>query len=468
LSIVNPAVRAPDESAIAYRSGALSTLPLQSRPSGSPILDRPPGQEKRLSFSQRLQEIRDGFEPDFWVANVSEIFERLSYYGAFSSLANYLHESLNIPVAQTGSLAGLFGGMVWFLAILGGAVADRLGFRRALSLAYLILACAYFLLGSLGASWMAPVRSAVPLLGLVAFVLVLPALGISMVKPSVVGTTARASNENVRSIGYSIYYTLVNIGGAAGPYVASWAHRRLGVENVFRVSALSVLLMFFAVLLFFKEPRRSGEVQAASLGETARNLFTVITNPRFMVFLLIFSGYWIVFWQQYIVLPIYIHGYIDPHADVELILITDAATVICLQFLATYLTQKIPAFRAITIGTLISALGWLIVAARPTVWAVVLSIFVVALGEIVLSPRYYEYVSRLAPAGQQGTYMGFAFVPIGIGSLVGGWLGGRLMHHFGEVVQRPAQVWWAITGIGVATTLLLWLYHFVVKTDLPA
>ena len=124
-----------------------------------------------------------------------------------------------------------------------------------------------------------------------------------------------------------------------------------------------------------------------------------MTNPRFMLFLLIFSGYWIVFWQQYIVLPIYIHGYIDPHADVELILITDAATVICLQFLVTYLTRKIPAFRAITIGTLISALGWLIVASHPAVWAVVLSIFVVALGEIVLSPRYYEYISRLAPPG---------------------------------------------------------------------
>ena len=421
-----------------------------------------------MSVSQRLKEIREGFEPAFWVANISEIFELLAYYGAFSSLANYLHESLNIPTEQTGSLAGLFGGMVWFLAILGGAVADRLGFRRALSLAYLILTCAYFLLGSLGAAWMAPVRNSVPLLGLVAFVLVLPALGISMVKPSVVGTTARASRENVRSIGYSIYYTLVNIGGAAGPYIASWAHRRLGVENVFRVSALSVLLMFFAVQLFFKEPRRSGEIQAATVAETAHNLFTVLMNPRFMLFLLIFSGYWIVFWQQYIVLPIYIHAYIDPHADVELILITDAATVICLQFLVTYVTQKIPAFRAITIGTLISALGWLIVASHPAVWAVVLSIFVVALGEIVLSPRYYEYVSRLAPPGQQGTYMGFAFVPIGIGSLVGGWLGGRLMHHYGEVVQHPERVWWAITGIGIGTTLLMWLYHFIVKTELRA
>ncbi|MBZ5642630.1 MAG: MFS transporter [Acidobacteriia bacterium] len=421
-----------------------------------------------MSFSQRLRDIRDGFEPAFWVANVSEIFERLAYYGAFSSLANYLHESLSIPTEQTGSLAGLFGGMVWFLAILGGAVADRLGFRRALSSAYLILGCAYFLLGSLGASWMAPVRAAVPLTGLVAFVLVLPALGISMVKPCVVGTTARASKENVRSIGYSIYYTLVNIGGTAGPFIASWAHRHLGVENVFRVSALSVLLMFFAVLLFFREPRRSGEIQTASLAETAKNLFTVMTNPRFMIFLLIFSGYWIVFWQQYIILPIYIHGYIDPHADVEMILITDALTVICFQFLMTYVTQKIPAFRAITIGILISALAWLIVAFHPAVWAVVVSIFVVALGEIMLSPRYYEYISRLAPPGQQGTYMGFAFLPIGIGSLAGGWLGGRLMHYFGEVTHHPEQVWWAVTGIGVATTLLMWLYHFLVKTDLPA
>ena len=253
-------------------SGAESDHPLQSRPSQLLCLECPAGQELRLSFSQRLKEIREGFEPAFWVANISEIFERLAYYGAFSSLANYLHESLNIPTEQTGSLTGWFGGMVWFLAILGGAVADRLGFRRALSSAYLILACAYFLLGSLGTAWMAPVRSAVPLLGLVAFILFLPALGISMVKPSVVGTTARASRENVRSIGYSIYYTLVNIGGAAGPYIASWAHRHLGVENVFRVSALSVLLMFFAVLLFFKEPRRSGEVQTVSLAETASKL----------------------------------------------------------------------------------------------------------------------------------------------------------------------------------------------------
>src|ERR1700693_5763924 len=232
-----------------------------------------------MSFNQRLQDVRTGFERPFWVANVSELFERLSYYAAFASLARYLHEALSFPTERAANLAGLFGGLVWFLAIFGGAIADRLGFRRALSLAYLILSGSYFLLGSLGSSWLAPVRAAVPLWLLVGFVLMLPALGIALVKPCVVGTTARASKENVRSIGYSIYYTLVNIGGAAGPYVASWVHAHLSVENVFRVAALSVFLMFFAVVLFFKEPRRTGEAQTESFGQAAQNFWTVVTNP---------------------------------------------------------------------------------------------------------------------------------------------------------------------------------------------
>ena len=102
-----------------------------------------------MSFAQRWRDIRTGFERPFWVANISELFERLSYYAAFASLARYLHEALQFPTEQVGTLTGFFGGLVWFLPVFGGTLADRMGFRRALSLAYLILSCAYFLLGSL-------------------------------------------------------------------------------------------------------------------------------------------------------------------------------------------------------------------------------------------------------------------------------------------------------------------------------
>ncbi len=416
-----------------------------------------------MSFSERWQEIRTGFERPFWVANISELFERLSYYADFASLANYLHESLSFSTEKTASLTGIFGGMVWFLAILGGTVADKLGFRRALTVAYLILASAYFLLGSIGASWMAPVRNAVPLGILVFFILMLPALGVALVKPSVVGTTASSSKENVRSIGYSIYYTLVNIGGASGPFVASFVHRHLSVENVFRVAALSVLMMAFVVLIFFREPRRAEGQKPPTVAQAGRNFWTVITNFRFILFLLIFSGFWIVYWQQYIALPLYIHSYINPNADVEMILITDGLAVICLQIVISLLTRKIPAFRAITIGTLVSSLCWLIIAFHATVAMAVVTLFVLAVGEMILSPRYYEYVSRLAPPGQQGTYMGFAFVPIGIGSLAGGWIAGRAMHHFGEVKHHPEQVWWFFTGLGVLCAFLLLIYDRFIR-----
>ncbi|MGH9580039.1 MAG: MFS transporter [Terriglobales bacterium] len=418
-----------------------------------------------MNFAQRFSEIRTGFERPFWVANVTELFERLSYYAAFASLARYLHETLEFPTQEASGLTGLFGGLVWFLAAFGGTVADRMGFRRALSLAYLILSVAYFLLGSIGSTWLAPVRAVLPLGVLVGFVLMLPALGIALVKPAVVGTTARASRENVRSIGYSIYYTLVNIGGAAGPYVASWVHHRLSVENVFRVAALSVFVMFFAVLLLFKEPQRSGEAQTTSLGQAARNFWTVLSNPRFMIFLLIFSGYWIVFWQEFIILPLYVTKYIDPSADTEKLLSAGPLTVIALTVVINFFIRKLPSFHAITLGTLISAIAWVILIFNPTVPMVVLTLVVVALGEITQSPRYYEYISRLAPPGQQGTYLGFAFLPIGIGSIVGGWLGGKLLHHFGEVTGQPQNIWWAVTGVGVATALLLWIYNRVVQPE---
>jgi POT family proton-dependent oligopeptide transporter len=418
-----------------------------------------------LTFSERLLEIRTGFERPFWVANISELFERLSYYAAFASLARYLHETLGFRVKQASSLTGLFGGLVWFLAVFGGTIADRLGFRRSLSLAYLILSCSYFLLGSIGSPWLAPVRNAMPLGVLVTLVLMLPALGVSLVKPCVVGTTARASKENVRSIGYSIYYTLVNIGGAAGPYIASWVHEHMRVENVFRVAALSVFAMFFAVLLLFKEPRRSGDTPTVSLAQSAKNFGTVVSNPRFMLFLVIFSGYWVVYWQEFIILPLYIHDYIDPKANTELLLVTGPLTVIGLQLVVSFLTQRMPAFRAITLGTLISGLAWVILIVHPTVVMAVATLFTVSLGEITQSPRYYEYISRLAPPGQQGTYMGFAFLPIGIGSLVGGWFGGNLIRHFGEVTHRPERIWWAVTAVGVATAACLWIYN---KTLTPA
>jgi proton-dependent oligopeptide transporter, POT family len=217
------------------------------------------------------------------------------------------------------------------------------------------------------------------------------------------------------------------------------------------------------VLVFFKEPRREEGQQTSSLAQVARNFGTVLSNWRFVLFLVIFSGYWIVFWQQYLVLPLYIHDYVDASANTEMILIADPLIVITLTVAVNAVTRKIPSFGAIILGTVVTGVGWLVLGIHPAVWTAVLSMMIVALGEITQQPRYYEYISRLAPPGQQGTYMGFAFLPIGIGSLVGGWVSGKLLHHFGEVAHQPQKIWWAVTAIGVVTAVLLWVYDKVLR-----
>jgi dipeptide/tripeptide permease len=414
-----------------------------------------------------LEEIRTGFGRPFWIANFTELFERLSYYGATAVLAIYLNEQLHFSKELTGWMVGIFGFVVWFLPVLGGTLADRFGFRRALMFAYLVMSVGYFLLGSLAEPWMQAARQALTDKWLVLGVLMIPALGPAVVKPCVAGTTARASRENVRAIGFSIYYTIVNIGATLGPVVA-WLVRKkldLGMENVFRVSALSVFLMFLVTFFFYREPNQAGEQQVASVAAAIKNMFVVLSNVRFVLFLVIFSSFFVVFWQEFVSAPLFLRGYVDPNADVDLLLAVDPLTVICFQILISYLTRRLRAFTAMTLGLLITSLGWLILAIYPTTIGFILALVVVALGEITQVSRYYDYISRLAPSGQQGLYMGYAFLPIAIGYFVAGPLGGYLLHYFGDVLHKPQQMWWVVTGIGLAGAALMVFYDRVFRPE---
>jgi dipeptide/tripeptide permease len=94
---------------------------------------------------------------------------------------------------------------------------------------------------------------------------------------------------------------------------------------------------------------------------------------------------------------------------------------------------------------------------------------VFALGEAIQAPRYYEYVADLAPKEQVGTYMGFAFLPIAIGTFVAGGLSGWLVSHYigttvngvttpGPGSANPGDMWLVVGGIGVVSTVLMLLY----------
>jgi dipeptide/tripeptide permease len=411
-----------------------------------------------VGVAQRWREVQGGFQRSFWVANFTELFERLAYYGPQAVLAIYLHEHLGLTTEQSTWLIGYYGFVVWFMPIIGGALADRFGFRHTLAGAFFILAIGNFLLGSLSAPWMAPVREALPLFALMHLLMLVPAMGPAVIKPVVVGTTARAAKESLRSLGYSIYYTVVNVGAAIGPATASLVRNEVGVQVVFLLSAVLTAAMGVVTLVFYTEPDRGGEPAVPSVAAALKNLLLVLRNGRFVSFLVIFSGFWVVFWQQYISLPLYVRTYVDPNANVDALLSIEATTVIVSTILVNRLTKKLPAFPLIIAGVLISSLSWLFLTLGTGTGYIVAALMVLAIGEVTQAPRYYEYISRLAPPGQQGLFMGYAFLPIGIGYLFSGPTAGRLLHYFGEVRKAPEQMWYVVAAAGVLTTLLLILY----------
>ncbi len=418
-----------------------------------------------MGLTQRWREIRSGFEPPFWIANTTEIFERIAYYGTTAVLAIYLTEQLHFSSELATTLLGIAGFVVYALSILAGTLADRFGFRRTLMAAYLLLTVGLFPVGISrvvmdGAASKSRRR----------YVARIDGPADSLARPGI-GEAVRGGHDGASLHGKRSITRLFDLlharehrrrsGSADG--VGGAAKTGMGNRECFPGGRAERVFDVLGHAAFFREPGRFDEVRVASVSSALKNIYIVLGNLRYVTFLLISSGFYIVYWQIFISVPIFMRRFVNPDAAVDRILSIEAATVICFQILVTYLMRKIPAVQTIAIGFLLAGLSWILLAVHPTMFMLGALLVLLALGELTQASRYYEYCSRLAPADQQGLYMGYAFLPIAIGYAVAGRLGGYLLHEFGDVLHRPAQMWWVIAAIGVLTAALMWLYDKIVQ-----
>jgi POT family proton-dependent oligopeptide transporter len=418
-----------------------------------------------LDLAARLARLKSGFSKAFWIANTLELFERFAYYASKAVLAVYIADGIGLGPVTAGLLAGsVFNTLLYLLPPLAGTVVDRFGFRRSLMACFAIFSVGYFLIGLAGLPAGAPLVAA---LGgpksYTLFALVVTAVGGSLIKPCVVGTVARTTTGGTKALGYSIYYTLVNIGGAIGPILAIPVRENVGIAWVLVMSSATTFLLFVFTSLFFGEPPRPADVAAPkSMGGVLADMLRVFGNLRFMAFLVIFSGFWAMFWQVFYSLPFYVRDVLK-FPRFELIETVDAWAIILVTIPVTALAKKLRPIRAMTIGFLLASLCWMVMASSPTLPVTIAAIVVFALGEGLQSPRYYEYVANLAPKEQVGTYMGFAFLPIAIGTFTAGIISGPLVERYVDgfksgLVARPEAMWLWVAGIGVFSTVLLLLY----------
>jgi POT family proton-dependent oligopeptide transporter len=409
---------------------------------------------------RRLATLRTGFSRTFWIANTLELFERLAFYGTKAVLAVFLANKVGLGVQVAGALVGLFSGVLYSLPILAGVFVDRFGFRKSLASCFFFFFAGYFLIGLAGMEAGQSLVTAVGKVGYVTVVLLLTGVGGSLIKPCIVGTVARTSRPDARPLGFSIYYSLVNLGGAIGPNLALGVREHFGIEYVLVMASLTSLLLMLGALLFFHEPEsHDGSVVAtSSFKKVFADMLLVFRNLRFISFLVIFSGFWIMFWQIFYSFPFYVIEVLR-YEHFELLETVDAWTIILVTIPATALVKRLSPIMAMTLGFIIASSSWLLLAASASVAMSILAMALFAVGEATQAPRFYDYVSALAPKEQVGTFMGFAFLPVAIGSFVAGPLSGWLVQRYIRDTLNPPRIWIILATIGFASTLLMILYN---------
>ena len=441
------------------------------------------------------------FPPVFWTANLTELFERAAYYSMASFVVINLGQ-LGLGTYWPAMLNTLLWFLIYFLPILSGTIADQIGYRRALLGAFVLLSIGYTLMGYpvwLGGADLAPTIEKDVTAGLNVVVpavagILLIGCGGSVVKPCILGTAQKTAGDRA-TLAFAIFYVVVNVGSLVGRILAFYARTRPGaaLSAIFGVAATMAAIAFVVVGGLYRGPETApgsgvpGKPRK-SVSEILFGMVRALGNLRFALFLLVSCGFFFLYNQVYVVLPLYVKTVVESKPAMDLYTMANPLVIVCFQLLVTKAFGKMKPIRSMIVGTLViaaamalnllpilwradlrvSLLGWIPVGSFIVVACIALGAF----AELFTSARMYEYVGALAPKGQEGLFLGYANLPLAFGSLLGGPVGALI---FNEVMARgatrrpdglleldPAQNaygWSILMAIGLASALSMWLFN---------
>jgi MFS family permease len=377
--------------------------------------------------------------------------------------------SLGFSKADLGIIQSLFLLFSYAVPVVSGTLADRYGFKKVLIVSYMAYLPSILLL--------IMTRS----FSGIALTMLSIGLAAGIFKPLVSGTVRAVTDKSNKTLGFGIFYAMVNVGGTFGPIVAGKL-RAISWNYAFIAAAVAIFLMLVITLLFYKEPER--DIEGASLSQKLKEIGIVLSDVKFSVFLLLLGiFFWLPFWAFFNLTAIYVDTNIDTaqlyltikgifgagfanffshdEGGVRKVLGETISTtgyiIMILQVFVSRILEKFQAIQSFLFGLFVSAIGFVVLAlAIHSVPALIfLGIFFFAIGEMVSSPRIQEYITWIAPKEKAGLYMGSNFLATGLGGATSGITYTSLYGYFGSL-GHPEYVWYALAahlllGIGALT-----------------
>ena len=405
------------------------------------------------------------------MANTIEVLERFAYYGIYFGFGIYMTQ-LGYSRDQLGIIQSVFLLFSYAIPLLSGTFADRFGFKKVLIVSYLAYLPSILLL-MLTKSFSG-----------IALTMLSIGLAAGIFKPLVAGTIRVTTDPSNKTLGFGIFYAMVNVGGSFGPIVAGKL-RAISWNYAFLAAAIAIGLMLLITILFYKEPPR--ELEGATLGQKFRDIGTALADVKFSVFLVLLGVlFWLPFWSFFNLCALYVDSNLDTVALYRAVRAALGQTVadflsrpgqdgarhilgetishtgfiiMSLQLIVSRVFERRRALPSFMLGLAVAAAGLAVIglarwSAAPLVF---LGILLFAVGEMITSPRIQEYITWIAPKEKAGLYMGANFLAVMIGGFTSGLIYTSIYGRF-NAAGVPERVWFVLAAHTLLAVAGFWLF----------
>ena len=414
---------------------------------------------------------RTPFPGVFWVANTIEVLERFAYYGVYFGFGIYM-ASLGFSRAQLGVVQSIFLLLSYGVPVISGSFADRFGFKKVL-----IISCLAYLPSIL---LLIVTRS----FSGIALTMLSIGLAAGIFKPLIAGTVRAVTDGTNKSLGFGIFYQMVNVGGSFGPMVMGNL-RAISWNHAFVAGAVSVVVMLLITIFFYKEPER--KIEGTTLKQKFRDIGSALADLKFTAFLVILGlFFWLPFWSFFNLCALYVDSNLDTarlYLNLQSALGATLAglfartsedgtrrvlgetishtgyIIMIFQFLVSQGFERRKPIPTFLLGVLIITLGFGVIGyAGVSIPAfVLLGIFLFAVGEMLSSPRIQEYITWIAPREKAGLYTGMHFLAVMLGGALSGVTYTTLYGLFNDM-GHAEYVWFALALHTIAGIVLLTIF----------
>jgi len=432
--------------------------------------------QTETSGSPQKTSVFKSFPKNFWTVITMEFFERGSYYGVMSVLSVYLVLSkseggLGFSKESVGFLKSFITPLLYFLPILSGAIAERFGYKKTLYFAFIIMSCGYFLTGTF---------TSYPL---VFCSLIITVIGAGFFKPIISGTIARSTNVQNSGLGFGIFYWTINLGAFLFPLILIPFLKNISWSLIFVMAGIGTGWLLLLNAFVYQEPEKPASTK--SILKVLSDAVLVLKDFRFIIMIVIYSGFWILYFQMFDSVLWFLKEHIDmlpvnaavnsflsifvnsPNwkFDAEHVTVINAGTIILLQiWISNIVKNKKPLPTMIT-GIGFGTLGMVILALSSNAWFFITGMIVFSVGEMTAHPKFISYVGLIAPEDKKALYLGYSFLYGVIGSGIGGVLGAFMYVNIIEKMHNPPLFWSIFAGIGLLTMAGLYIFNKVVTKN---